>query len=114
MIRDTRMKARAITQRWQMSHEQRQSVIEDLLAVMRNPLSNPREKIAAAKALISAEGQNQSDEHKVLDVQLQLDHDRLSAIASELGIDPALVVDAASKTGAGTDGTFEAEEHDDA
>ena len=49
---------------------------------------------AASKALLAAEGQNQSDEHKLVDVELQRRNIELDAIAADLGIETSIVVDA--------------------
>lgn len=46
---------------------------------------------SASKALLAAEGQNQADEHKAVDVQVSTRHDRLDAIAADLGIDIGLI-----------------------
>ena len=111
--RDTRLDARAIEQRWPMSAEVRKAVIGRLVKVLADPESKRREVIAAAKALMSAEQQNQSDEHKVIDVQLQFSHDRLSQIADELGIDPRLICDAEAQTGRGIESVSDDESADD-
>ena len=108
MIRDTRMMSRAIVQRWPMSEEVRRQVLEKLAEIVIDPESKNREVIAAAKALMSAEAQNQSDEHKVLDVQLQHSNDRLSQIASELGIDASVIYDAERASGRRLEGVSDA------
>lgn len=91
--------ARALTQRWPIKPEYREAIVRRLLRVIADPQSSPREVTAAARALMSAESQNQSDEHKVLDVEHATARDtQLSAIAADLGIDPCLIVDAAIET----------------
>ena len=62
-----------------------------MLRIIVDPNSTPREVVTASKALLSAEAQNQSDEHKVVDVHIG--NARLSAIAAELGIDAHLLID---------------------
>jgi len=107
-IRDTRMMARALTQRWPIKPEIREAVVRRLLRVIADPQSSPREVTAAARALMSAEAQNQSDEHKVLDVEHATARDnQLSAIAADLGIDPRLIVDASNETDRGIEGVKE-------
>jgi hypothetical protein len=81
-----------------MSPDMRQEVIKALADVLTCSSTNPREKISAAKALISAEKQNQDDQHKAIDFAINAGHDRISAIANNLGIDPALVIDATTET----------------
>jgi hypothetical protein len=84
------MMSSALIQRWPMSEEKRRNVIEALLNVIQNS-QNPREITAAARALIAAEGQNQSDEHKVIDIANTGQNSRFAAIAQGLGIDPILI-----------------------
>lgn len=67
------------------------------MSVVANPKSSPREVTAASRALIAAESQNVTDEHKIIDVRIQQRNDRLDAIAAELGIDPSLIIDAQGK-----------------
>jgi len=86
-----------------MSAEVRKAVIGRLLKVLADPESKRREVISAAKALMAAESQNQSDEHKIIDVNLQYTDDGLSKIASELGIDPRLIVDGSGQADSGTE-----------
>jgi hypothetical protein len=57
------------------------------MKVIADPASSPREVTAAAKALLAAESQNQSDEHKLIDVSVATRHDELDAIAADLGIE---------------------------
>ena len=98
-VKDTRMMARALQQRWPMTEEKRAIVINALLDVIQTS-EKPREITAAARALMSAEAQNQNDEHKLIDA-ISSDHDRLSQIAADLGIDPNLIVDGSVKTDCG-------------
>jgi len=94
-IRDTRLMAKAVEQRWPMTAGIRRGIITKLIQVMASPDSSPREVTSAAKALMAAEKQNQEDEHKVVDVALIRHGDELSAIAAELGVSfnlPAITV----------------------
>ena len=95
-VKDTRMMAKALTQRWPMSETKRAMVIEALMGVIETS-TKPREITAAAKALMAAEKQNQEDEHKLIDA-ISSDNDRISQIASDLGIDPNLIVDGTTTT----------------
>jgi hypothetical protein len=103
------MMARALEQRWSMSPQTREDVISALSDILTCSTTSPREKISAAKALISAEKQNQDDQHKAIDFALNTGHDRISAIANNLGIDPAVVIDAASEANRSLEGSEERE-----
>jgi hypothetical protein len=72
------------------------------MKVIADPASSPREVTAAAKALLAAESQNQSDEHKLVDVSLSTKNFELDAIASDLGIEVGVVEDATRKAEIGT------------
>lgn len=61
-LSDTRRNARAIKERWPVGGEYRIAIIRQMMQVLLNPNSSNREKTAAARALITAEGQNQVDE----------------------------------------------------
>lgn len=74
------------------------------MRVLADPSSSPREVTAAAKALIAAESQNQSDEHKVVDIELRAEHDRLDAIAADLGIEIDFIEATARASGGGVGG----------
>jgi hypothetical protein len=84
--------ARAIEQRWPISNEVRQGLIRQMLRIVGSETASPREKTSAFKALLAAEAQNQSDEHKVIDVKTR--NIELDAIAAELGIETSIVLDA--------------------
>jgi hypothetical protein len=86
-VQETRMMARALTQRWPISEKTRRGVIGALISILADPKASPREKTAAAKALMAAEQQNQADEHKVLDVSISTRNAELDAIAADLGIE---------------------------
>ena len=60
--------------------------------------------MAAMRILIAMEGQNQSDEHKVLDVNVATRHDRLAGIAADLGIEISVIEDVTGETDRGLDG----------
>ena len=98
-LKDTRLMARALSQRWPLTSEKKSEMMEMLYKVVTSGEASPREITSAARALISAEAQNQADEHKVVDIATG--NDRILEIAKDLGIDPNLIVDgqAASDTG---------------
>lgn len=52
----------AMEQRWPIDAEKRKLVVERLTKILDDPQSTAREATAAAKALMSAEAQNQTDE----------------------------------------------------
>jgi hypothetical protein len=85
------MMARALEQRWPISDKVRKAIVGRLVQIVADPASSPREVTAAAKALLAAESQNQSDEHKLIDVSVATRHDELDAIAADLGIEIGLV-----------------------
>jgi len=104
-VRDTRLLARSVTQRWPMSPEIRKMVVAKLLKVMTSGEASPREITSAAKALMSAEKQNQEDEHKLIDVSIEERDIALDAIASDLGITIDLIADAQRQSGGSDSGT---------
>ncbi len=55
--------------------------------------------LKAISELRHMEAQNQKDEHKFADIAIQQQHARLDAIATELGVDPRLIVDATEASG---------------
>ena len=93
-------------QRWPIKQEYREALIKRLIRIIADPASKPREVTAASRALLAAEGQNQADEHKVVDVHVSTRHDQLDAIAADLGIEVGIVIDAERK-GIGSTAGFE-------
>ena len=59
---DIRLYERAMKQRWPISDQQRGEIITALMATINNPVASERDKTSAARALMSAEQMNQSDE----------------------------------------------------
>ena len=103
-IKDGRMIARAISQRWPIPPEYRNAAIRRLMRTIADPNSTSREATSAIKALLAAEQQNQSDEHKVIDVHVETRHDKLDGIAADLGIDLGAIEDAEREAGRRIDG----------
>jgi phosphosulfolactate synthase (CoM biosynthesis protein A) len=77
-----------------------------MLGIMLSGDAKPRDRISAGKALLAAEAQNQADEHKAVDVSLRTEHDRLDAIARDLGLEVGLV-EAAEGQSSGGDSSVE-------
>lgn len=92
--RYVRLEAQAIERRWPMTDQQRQAILGRLLKIIADPKASRREHVAAARALLSAEKQNQADEHKVVDVRVQARNIDVHSLATDLGIDAALIEDA--------------------
>jgi len=105
-IRDTRMMARALTQRWPIDPEQRNLMMRVLMKIAADANNSPRERTSAIKALIAADRNNieqeklaQIDEHhseKMQGEQL----DRIANAAQRLGL--ARVVDAIAQDRSGS------------
>ena len=112
MIRDTRMMSRALVQRWELSPDERRKVIDRLLWVLETS-DKPREITAAAKGLMAAELQNQTDEHKIVDAAIQQEHNRLDAVADELGIEVGVIEAVTRKAGSGDCGDEASRNADD-
>jgi hypothetical protein len=113
-VRDTRMMARALIQRWPVKPEYKAELIEKLMQVIASPSSSPREVTAAAKAIMAAEKQNQEDEHKLVDIELQQRNHRISTIAAELGIEESaiLAIEAEASGDISSDAELQAEDDD--
>ena len=56
------MVEQAFNQRWPISNDYKDALVKTLTKIMVDPTSSKREQTAAARALIAAESQNQSDE----------------------------------------------------
>ena len=106
-IRDTRMMARALRERWPIDDRQRELMMRVLMQIAADASNSPRERTSAIKALISADRNNieqekiqQAEEHhseKMQGEQL----DRIANAAQRLGL--ARVVDAIAKDRSGSD-----------
>jgi hypothetical protein len=102
--RDDRILSRAITQRWPIESKWKEAIVGRMLAIIGDKSSSNREIISAVKALISAEKQNQTDEHTAA---LQSDRNRFLEVAQQLGIDADFRLVGQEPAGAnhvGTDG----------
>lgn len=83
-IRDTRMMAQALEQRWPMTDTARKVIINRLLKIVANEKSSSREVTAAAKALLAAEAQNQKDEQHA-DNRLDASRNRILDLLEQRG-----------------------------
>ncbi|MFM7009744.1 MAG: hypothetical protein ACKO0Z_10500 [Betaproteobacteria bacterium] len=74
--------------RWPIDAKKAAETVNELL-------NSPDERIQARAAAIAAvmEGQNQKDEHKVIDVRVQVRNDQLTGIAADLGIEVGAIAD---------------------
>ena len=66
--------------------------------------ADPRAKAAGARLVDSMVRVHQKDEHKLIDVNVSTRDAELSAIAADLGIDPALIIDATVEAGRSFEG----------
>lgn len=73
-IRDTRMVARAITERWPIKPAMRAAVVKRMAGIVTSSKVSAREATAAAKALIAADALNQADEIAAKPQQVQHAH----------------------------------------
>lgn len=80
---------RAVKRRWNFDRQLAEEAVE---AGLRS--TDDRVKVRALAIAVAMEKQNQADEHKVIDVGIQLQDDDVVAIAAELGIEAGVVVDA--------------------
>jgi hypothetical protein len=104
-IRDTRMMERALRERWPIKPEFREKIMNSLIAVIADRNASPREKTAAARALMYADSLNleaekiaQADWHheEKLDAERM---DRISSVAKHLGLTRVVEAIAARRPG---------------
>lgn len=84
----------ALRQRWDADPDKLNEAYQRQIEIASNPNTPNRESTAAFRAIAAVVGQNQKDEHKIVDVSLANQPDRLSAIlgvADTLGIDPSVI-----------------------
>jgi hypothetical protein len=96
-IRDTRMMARALEQRWPINENARKAIVSRLLRIIADPQSSPREVTAASKALLAAdvvniqvEKNNQEAEEdkrlRLIELARRVPVGELAKLASDNGI----------------------------
>jgi len=61
-LKDTRMLAKALEQRWPIHSEYREHIVRHLMMIVLSDDSSPREKTSAARALLSADKLNMVEE----------------------------------------------------
>lgn len=99
-LQEARLLGRAIRKRWDIPDNEKANVMDSLLNLAVNGIEEST-KIAAARAIIAAEGQNQADEHKFAELQVEQRNAELDAIASDLGLDKGFIEAVARETGTG-------------
>ena len=102
-LQEARLLGRAI-RRWPVPDGEKSKTMERLY-YLRDFAEKQSTQLAAAAAIIAAEGQNQKDEHKILDVSVETRHDKLDAIAQDLGIEVGLIEAIEGEADSGLDGT---------
>jgi hypothetical protein len=95
---EARLYGRAIKSRWDITDDVKATVLDSLVSIASHG-EKESARVAAAKALISAEQQNQIDEHKIVDIGIAKRNAELDEIASDLGIETSLILDAKSEGG---------------
>jgi phosphosulfolactate synthase (CoM biosynthesis protein A) len=96
---DLQLLERAVKQRW-LTEPLKPQVIETLKSAL--TCGDVRAELRAAQILVAMESQNQNDEHKAVDVRVTTRHDRLDAIAADLGIDRG-TIEAVTRSAIGGD-----------
>jgi|GEM_PF-1538491 len=102
-LRDTRLLRRAMKQRWPISDQYKTAIVNRQVKIAAGliPGTTAREETDAFKSLLCAEQQNQSDEHKVIDVRVTTRHDQLLGIAADLGVEIGVIENAERSSGGG-------------
>jgi hypothetical protein len=108
-IRDTRMMERALRERWPIKPEFREKIMNALIAILADKNTSPREKTAAARALMHADAINleaekivQADQHHGdrLDAERM---DRIATVAQQLGLTRVVEAIATERSGSHPD-----------
>lgn len=84
-VRDTRLKARAIMEQWDVPEEYHGPLIREMVRIVLSPNSSNREKTAAFKALSAS---SKKDEPKY--AAPESERNRFLEIAERLGIDTGI------------------------
>lgn len=101
---DLRLWNRAIKQRWKIDESFRDIAVERLRKIIEE-CDDDEIALKAIAQVRQLEAQNQKDEHKVLDVRVQIRHDQLPGIAADLGIEVSAIEDAAREADSGVGDT---------
>jgi hypothetical protein len=102
-LQELKLINRAVRNRWDVPAEEMQKTI-DRVVYLRDNAEDEATQMAAIRAIVSMVGQNQKDEHKVIDVRVQTRHDELAGIAADLGIEVGAIEDATRQTDSSTSG----------
>jgi hypothetical protein len=96
----------AVRRRWNIDTEKAAAQVNELI---NDP--DPRISVRALGIAALMEGQNQKDEHKLLDVSVETRHDRLDAIAADLGIEASFIkaIEAGSDSGVDSNASSQAD-----
>lgn len=84
-VKDTRLKARAIMEQWDVPEEYQQPLIREMVRIVLSPTSSNREKTAAYKALTAT---SKKDEPRY--AATEPEGNRFLEIAERLGIDTGI------------------------
>lgn len=96
-VRQTRLWERALTERWPIPEAMRSVIVKSLGKILLDANSSPREKTAAAKALMAADSLNvqqermdQADEHerrqRLVELARQLSPGEVARLSAESGV----------------------------
>ena len=105
---DLQLIERAVKRRWSFDKTLAERAVEDGL---QSP--DDRVRVRALAIAVAMEKQNQSDEHKVIDVDSQHRRDRIVALAARLGVDPVLIGSIGSNASGDTESVGESSRSDE-
>jgi hypothetical protein len=111
LIRETRLWEKALKERWPIPEAMRGVIVKSLGKILVDAESSPREKTAAARALMAADQQNiemekmeQADEHeqraRLVAIAKHLGPERMSELAARAG--KPIVIEPKENQGDGT------------
>jgi hypothetical protein len=97
MLRETRLWEKALRERWPIPDAMRSVIVKSLAKILLDADSSPREKTAAAKALMAADSLNvqqermdQADEHerrqRLVELARQLSPGEVARLSAESGV----------------------------
>lgn len=101
---EARLINRAVVNRWDIPPDEIKKTIARV-CYLRDNAFDESTQMAAVRAIVSMVGQNQKDEHKVIDVRVTTRHDQLAGIAADLGIEVGAIEDAARQADLGIGST---------
>ena len=84
---EIRLYERAMRMRWNIPDEYKQAVVRRMVAIVADQTTTNREATAAGRVIISAEAQNQTDEHEIERTEsADESRNRFLEVANRLGI----------------------------